>query len=100
MTRYAKRVDDNHKEVVEGIRAALPEATVCDLSGSGKGVPDLLVGYAGRNFLLEIKDGAKSPSRRDLTDAQKTFHCRWQGQVAIATSAAGAIAAILRTLTQ
>lgn len=98
--RHAKRTDENHKTVVAELRAALPEATVCDLSGSGKGVPDLLVGWAGRNFLLEIKDGSKPPSRRDLTDAQKEFHGAWQGQVAVVTSAAHAVAAILRSITK
>lgn len=100
MTRYAKRTDENHSAVVAEIRAALPEATVCDLSGSGRGVPDLLVGYAGRNYLIEIKDGTKIPSQRELTDAQKDFHASWQGQVAIATTAAGAVAAILRAVTE
>ena len=96
MTRYAKRTDDNHAAVVAELRDALPEATVFDLSGAGKGVPDLLVGWNGRNYLLEIKDGNKPPSRRDLTDAQKIFHGTWQGQVAIVTTAANAVAAILR----
>ena len=99
MTRYAKRTDDNHRAVVDELREALPEATVCDLSGAGKGVPDLLIGYAGRNYLVELKDGNKPPSRRELTEAQQTFHGQWQGQVCIATTAANAIAAILRTLT-
>lgn len=100
MTRYAKRVDDNHGEVVTGLREALPEATVFDLSGAGKGIADLLVGYAGRNYLIEVKDGEKIPSARELTDAQKEFHGSWQGQVAIATTAAGAVAAILRAIQQ
>ena len=100
MTRFAKRTDDNHSEVVRGIRDALPEATVFDLSGAGRGIPDLLIGYAGCNYLVEIKDGEKTPSQRDLTDAQKTFHASWQGQVAIATTAAGAVAAILRAQKQ
>ena len=100
MTRYAKRVDENHAEVVAGIRHALPEATVMDLSGPGQGCPDIMVGYAGRNYLLEIKDGAKAPSRRDLTDAQKTFHGKWQGQAAVVTTAAEALAAILRAQTR
>ena len=95
--RYAKRTDDNHASVVAGIRLALPDATVFDLSGTGDGAPDLLIGLRGRNYLIEIKDGEKPPSRRDLTDAQKTFHAKWQGQVAVATTAAGAVAAILKS---
>ena len=32
----------------------------------GRGVPDLLVGYGGANWLVEIKDGDKSLSKRQL----------------------------------
>jgi len=41
-------------------------------------VPDLLVGYAGHTFLLEVK-GANGK----LTDDQKIWHAGWNGQVAI-----------------
>lgn len=98
MTRYAKRVDENHAQVVAELRAALPEATVLDLSGTGKGCPDIMVGWNGLNFLLEIKDGDKPKSRRELTEAQKAFHLSWQGQAAIVTTAAQAVAAILRAV--
>ena len=93
---YAKRTDDNHREVVDGIRAALPEATVFDLSGAGKGCPDLLIGWEGRNYLIEIKDPSKPESKRGLTTAQQKLHKQWQGQMDIAHSAAEAIAIILR----
>ena len=98
--RHAKRTDDNHRDLVERLRAALPEATVHDLSGAGRGVPDILVGVSGRNFLIEIKDGEKAPSKRALTDAQRKFHDTWQGQVDIATTPEGAVAAILRHYTK
>ena len=93
---YAKRTDDNHKQVVEGIRAALPEATVLDLSGAGKGVPDLAIGWAGKNYLVEIKDPSKPTSKRSLTTAQQKLHATWQGQMDVAHTAAEAIAIILR----
>ena len=92
---HARRVDANHSEVVEQLRQALPAATVHDLSGTGTGIPDLLIGYRGRNYLIELKDGAKAPSRRELTPAQQDFHRKWQGQVGIAVSAAGILAAML-----
>lgn len=71
--RYAKRTDDNHAAVRDRLRELVPGATVRDLSGAGAGIPDLLVGYAGQNFLFEIKDGSKSPSKRKLTRAQVKF---------------------------
>lgn len=94
--RYAKRTDDNHRAVIDELREALPEATVHDLSGTGKGTPDCAVGWRGMTFLYEIKDGDKPPSARSLTPAQKEFHGKWQGHAAVVTSAATLIADMLR----
>ena len=94
--RRAKRTDDNHKALVEELRAAMPEATILDASGTGKGFPDLVVGVWGANFLLEVKDPEKSPSRRSLTPAQTQFHDNWQGQVAVVHTAAEAIKEIAK----
>ena len=96
MPQYAKRVDDNHNEVVTELRAALPEATVQDLSGAGRGVPDLLIGWNRENYLFEIKDPEKPASRRSLTEPQQKFHGTWKGQVYIAHSAAEICAELAR----
>lgn len=96
MSGYAKRVDGNHREVVEGLRAALPEATVFDASGAGRGFPDLVVGWKGRNYLFEVKNGDQVPSRRRLTAAQVGLHGSWQGQVAVVCSAADILAVMAR----
>lgn len=79
MTRRAARTDENHARIRDGLRAF--GATVADTSRAGAGFPDLVVGYHGANFLLEVKDGSKPPSRRVLTDDQREFHVRWRGQV-------------------
>lgn len=94
--RHAKRTDDNHKELVEELRQVLRGATVFDASGAGNGFPDLVVGWRGRNYLFEVKDGAKPASRRKLTDAQEKFHAQWQGQVSVVHSAAELVAEIAR----
>lgn len=93
---YAKKVDANQQRCIDEVRAALPEATIQVLSGVGQGVPDLLIGYQGANYLVELKDGDKPPSRRQLNEVQVQWHDRWQGQAAVATSSAGIVAAILR----
>lgn len=93
---YAKRTDENQKAVVEELRAAMPEATVFIASGTGDGFPDLVVGWRGKNYLFEVKDGSKSPSRRKLTKAQELFHHDWQGQAAVVHSAAEIAAEIAR----
>lgn len=96
MPQYAKRTDDNHKEVVAQFRKAMPEATVFDASGAGNGFPDLVIGWNGRNYLFEIKDPEKPQSKRSLTDLQKDFHVSWQGQVHIAHSATEICATLAR----
>ena len=71
MTLWAKRTDANHAEIRDAMRAA--GATVEDLSGSGKGMPDTLVYTAdGRLLLVEIK-----MSKGTLTAAQVRFHARF-----------------------
>ena len=87
--RRAARTDNNHAEVRTALRNA--GATVEDLSGVGKGCPDLLVGWRGWNFLLEVKDGTKPPSHRALTADQKVWHATWGGQVDVVTSADEAV---------
>ena len=39
MTRYAKRTDDNHSDVVEELRAVLPDGTVLDYKDAPAGSP-------------------------------------------------------------
>ena len=96
LMRYAKRTDDNHRDVVDEFREVMPDATVFDASGAGNGFPDLVIGWQGRNYLFEVKDPEKCPSARSLTDAQKDFHIGWQGQVTVVHSAAEICATLAR----
>lgn len=80
MPKYAARVDANQRVIVKGLRQA--GASVEYLHAVGKGVPDLLVGFRGDNYILEVKDGDKPPSERKLRPAQKRWHAAWRGQVA------------------
>lgn len=89
MPRTAARVDANQKLIVEALRKC--GATVQSLAMVGKGVPDLLVGYRGKNYLMEIKDGAKPPSRQRLTQDEIDWHANWRGDVKTITSAEAAI---------
>lgn len=96
MTRYAKRTDSNHRDVVDELRQTMPDASIFDASGTGAGFPDLVVGWRGMNYLFEIKDPEKPKSSRSLTDAQDTFHLSWQGQVTVVHTAAEIIATIAK----
>ena len=73
----ARRVDANHGEIIAAFRRL--GYSVVDLSRLGNGIPDLLIAKAGHAALVEIKDGAKSPSRRKLTLFEKAFRDRWSG---------------------
>ena len=77
----AKRVDGNQAEIVETFRAV--GATVQHLHTIGRGCPDILVGYRGVNYIVEIKDGSKPPSKRQLTPDEIAWHQLWRGQVSI-----------------
>lgn len=85
MRRRAK-VDQNHGIIVDALRKA--GCSVQSLAAIGHGCPDLLVGRRGwRNlFLLEVKDGSKSPSRRKLTEDQVRWRAKWNSPVYTVTS--------------
>ena len=89
--RRAARADANQAEIVAGLRKA--GRTVQPLHTVGKGCPDLLVGRGGTNYLLEVKDGAKSPSRQRLTPDEAAWHDAWAGMVATVRSLSEALAA-------
>jgi len=74
-------VDDNQGEIVRVLRDC--GATVQPLHAVGQGCPDLLVGWRGISFCIEVKDGSKVPSKRLLTPAQQEWHEAWQGHKAI-----------------
>ena len=88
----AAKVDANHGEIVETLRAL--GASVQSLASVGDGCPDLVVGWRGRNVLLEVKDGAKSPSRRRLTADERRWHASWCGEVVIVATVEQATAAV------
>ena len=71
----AAKVDANQPEIVAALRAV--GATVQPLHTVGRGCPDLLVGWRGRNHLIEVKDGSKSPSKRRLRASQVEFAAWW-----------------------
>lgn len=75
----ARKVDENQREIVEGARKHGYSVFVA--SAVGQGFPDLIVGTASENHLIEVKDGNKPPSARKLTKAQEKFHAEWIGPI-------------------
>lgn len=82
--RRAAKIDANHSAIVSALRKI--GASVQSLAAIGKGCPDILVGFRGRNWLMEIKDGMLKPSARRLTDDEASWHRRWFGQVHLVQS--------------
>ena len=67
--RYAARVDANQDQIVSALRAAGASVWII-------GLPvDLLVGFRGHTFLMEVKDGSK----KRLTKLQADFFESWTG---------------------
>jgi len=93
---FAKRTDDNHREVVDEFRKVMPEATLFDASGAGRGFPDCVVGWKNRSFLFEIKNSARAGSKK--TPAQVKFFAEWQGHAAVVHSAAEMCAEMAREM--
>jgi hypothetical protein len=75
---HGHRKDANQRTIERELRAH--GMSVLDVHNGPLG--DLWVGYQGVNYLFEIKDAAKSPSRRRLSDKQKDDHEAWRGQIA------------------
>jgi len=90
--RRAARIDANQPEVTKKLRAV--GATVQPVHTVGKGCPDLLVGYRGANYLLELKDGTRAPSDRKLTKDEEAWHEAWAGTVHVVESWEEALAVI------
>lgn len=76
-----RRIDANQNLIVKQLRKI--GASVAITSMMGKGFPDLVIGFRGKNFLIELKDGAKSKSRKELTDDERRFFITWKGQIEI-----------------
>ena len=75
-----KKTDSNHKELMDMIRK-IPNASVFSTHTLGKGFPDIVIGYKGLNYLVEIKDGNKPKSAQKLTADEIKFHDSWKGQI-------------------
>ena len=67
--RHAKRVDANQDQIIIALRAAGASVWIISLP------VDLLVGYKGHTFLVEIKRTAKSR----FTPLQADFFESWGG---------------------
>jgi hypothetical protein len=82
------KIDKNQNQIVNALREF--GASVTSLASAGNGVPDIVVGYNYKNYLMEIKG-----PNGTLTPAQIIWHENWKGTVYVVRTAEEAIS-ILR----
>lgn len=92
------RVDENQKQIVRYLRDKGVSVSVT--SATGRGFPDLVCGYKGKNILLELKDGNKPLSAQVLTPEQRIWHHDWKGQVAVVNTPEAAWQEILKAASE
>lgn len=80
-----KKVDRNQAEIVTTLRC-FPGVKVQHLFMIGRGCPDIMAGYKGRNYLFEIKMPGAT-----LTPDEVVWHATWCGQVDVITDARQAL---------
>jgi hypothetical protein len=91
--RRAARVDANQSEIVAALRKI--GASVTPTHQVGNGFVDLVCGFRGKNYLLELKDGSKPPSARKLTDDEAVWFGMWKGEAHVVETTEQAIAILL-----
>jgi len=89
--------DSNQAGIVSALRAAGASVELITSASRRAGIPDLLVGFRGRNWLLEVKrppSGARGGGAGKLSDDQRTWIASWRGSVAVVTTVDEALTAI------
>ena len=94
------RVDGNQAAIIAALRAH--GITVKDTSAVGFGFPDLVAGFRGGTYAIEIKVYRADCNRfspEPYTAAQKLFHQSWAGDIGTVTSAEEAVRWVIDTAT-
>ena len=93
--RRASRTDQNHEEIVRGLRAV--GASVTSLAAVGRGVADVLCGFRGAWHVLEVKKpkGVRGGIRGGtLTEDQVAWIAAQRAPVHVVRSLSDALDAI------
>lgn len=86
--RLRARIDANQGDIVDALRKAGASVDT-EQAKLGKGRPDLLVGFRGKTFGMEVKvDGGK------LTDDQVAYALNWKGHYVVVHTPEEALAVI------
>lgn len=89
--RRAARKDRNHAEVVKQFRKF--GCSILDISQLHK-CADLVVSKNYKTVIVEVKDGEKPESERQLTPGEEKFSDTWQGVYIIVENLSDVIAVV------
>jgi len=78
MVRRAAKIDANQQLVVDALRQI--GCSVKSLAAVGQGCPDLLVGFRGQTYLVEVKNVR---GKNQITELQKRWFAEWRGSPVI-----------------
>lgn len=79
--RRPAKIDLNQPGIVLVLRQV--GASIIDTSDIGNGFPDLVVGFRGKNYLLEIKNQETHYGRKGLNPNQQEWCDTWHGNAPI-----------------
>jgi Holliday junction resolvase len=72
MSGYIHRTDKRHADCVKALRAL--GCSVVSLAAVGRGCPDLILGFARRTYLIELKTDNAKPRKNQID-----WHSAWRG---------------------
>jgi hypothetical protein len=75
------RTDANQMGIVRALRQ-IPGVSVFETHMVGKGFPDIVIGYKGKNTLIELK----ATSKDKLTLPEQSFQLYWTGEVFVCST--------------
>ena len=74
---FARRIDGNARLVIDCLR--VNGVSVQSVHASNSGVPDLLCGFMGRNYLVEVKPESRSKAANAPRASQVAWAAAWRG---------------------
>jgi len=80
-----RRTDENQARIMRAL-GQIPGLSVFDSHAFGRGFPDLIIGFRGRNYFFELKNPIQPRSGQRLTEVEKRFHSTWRGRLIIVTT--------------